>query len=665
MAEIPANPSSSSTDHDESDDDEITNHFRKRSWGWARDECFVCHHNSLRSVRKSIHTSLTSKGKNKVSAKTMHGLRKCSYPQCPVLFHDRCFLSFSEGDFLPDMHILDAFGEPCFDPINEGRKWICPQHECNACHQELLRTRSQLGSVISCVECIFAWHRSCVPVGSHHVNRFLDKCVLCPRHNDLEKTSKFNMPYCVVCDKKLSDGRIKCDSCIRSFCEECWRKDNKKKKIRSSHNNNEDRFVCGYCICVDHPRIGDYVLALAGRKLYPAKSLHADQIPSSLLKKKSEMIDKLEEPGYVLIKWIEGLEIPNYAVIPFRHLVPMPKSFACSFWKTLRKNANIYSAVEALYRKHEINFGQDRLLPIEIMKIKTPPYRKIESNINGKAASTKVDSADICFCTPENGLRCNEKCPNKASATECPKNCDELFQKSVLRRNEGEISFGKCVNNFLRNYQRQREEDMLEERITPNKGFGVFAKKYIPKGTDLAEYLGVVISKDNYLEKLKLRANHHNLEMSYFGIQLTPQYYLDGRNFGGMARTINHSCDPNCQVAAVTVDGIYRLKITSIKDIAQDEEVTFDYDSEVHEGLVGTKCHCASANCRGFIGKKVVSNLRSRCIDQSINGLKRAHANEEQDDEKENLLPNGRRSSKNSGQKGALIVLCKKRRKLE
>ena len=641
MLEITPNASSSGTDHEDSDNEEITNHFRKRNWDWTRDACFVCHQSGLRVLRNGANDS-SAKCKNK---KVSNALRKCSYPHCPVLFHGRCFLSFSEGDFLPNMHIFDSFGEPCFEPLKEGKKWICPQHECNACHQELLRTRSQLGTFISCVECIFAWHRSCVPVGSHHVNRFLDKCVLCPRHNDLEKTSTFNTPYCVVCDEKLAEGRVKCATCIRSFCETCWAKDCKKKRIKNFHDNHEDKFVCGFCICVDHPRIGDYVLALAGRKLYPAISLHADQIPSSLLKKKSEMIDRLEEPGYVLIKWIEGLEIPNYAVVSFRHLVPMPKSFKCSFWKSLKKCGKIYPTVGKLYEQQEVNFGLDRPLPSEVWGVKKPTYKKIESNINGKAALTKIDSADVCFCMPENGIRCNEKCPNRASATECPKNCDELFMKPFLRHNESNISPGKCSNNFLRNYQRQKEEELMEERITSRKGFGVFARKSIAKGVDLAEYLGVVMPKDDYLEKLKLRASHHNLEMSYFGIQLTPQYYLDGRNYGGMARTINHSCDPNCQVAAITVDGVCRLKITSIKDIAQSEEITFDYDSEVQEGLVGTKCRCGSAKCRGFIGKKVVGSLKNRAADQSHGAIKRGRENDEKIEEKENIVPTEDHSS--------------------
>ena len=57
------------------------------------------------------------------------------------------------------------------------------------------------GSLVTCHRCAFAWHKSCVLVGSHYVNRKLDKFVLCPRHAELEKKSKVHTQYCVGCEK--------------------------------------------------------------------------------------------------------------------------------------------------------------------------------------------------------------------------------------------------------------------------------------------------------------------------------------------------------------------------------------------------------------------------------------------------------------------------------
>lgn len=75
-------------------------------------------------------------------------------------------------------------------------------------------------------------------------------------------------------------------------------------------------------------------------------------------------------------------------------------------------------------------------------------------------------------------------------------NCDELFagaQRQISSRNSRtretakvrlfsaeKQQTGVCVNNFLRNHKRTDDDEWMEERRTTNKGFGVFAKKYIP-----------------------------------------------------------------------------------------------------------------------------------------------------------------------------------------
>lgn len=70
---------------------------------------------------------------------------------------------------------------------------------------------------------------------------------------------------------------------------------------------------------------------------------------------------------------------------------------------------------------------------------------------------------------------------------------------------------------------------------------------------DLTEYVGYVMTKEEYLEKLRFRCLFNNLETSYFGMQLTNDFYVDARNYGNVARSFNHSCEPNTKVVAVTV----------------------------------------------------------------------------------------------------------------
>ncbi len=46
---------------------------------------------------------------------------------------------------------------------------------------------------------------------------------------------------------------------------------------------------------------------------------------------------------------------------------------------------------------------------------------------------------------------------------------------------------------------------------------------------------------------------------------------------GGMARFINHSCDPNCYTKIIGVDGVRHIFIYSKRAIAPGEELSYDY----------------------------------------------------------------------------------------
>ena len=82
-----------------------------------------------------------------------------------------------------------------------------------------------------------------------------------------------------------------------------------------------------------------------------------------------------------------------------------------------------------------------------------------------------------------------------------------------------------------------------------------------------------------------------------------------------MAKNINHSCDPNCEV-----DGAgYKIYVTAIKDIGKNEELTYDYGFSYDEDYKQFPCKCRAKNCCGYIvrsesrwriNKKFRKNLR-------------------------------------------------------
>ncbi len=142
----------------------------------------------------------------------------------------------------------------------------------------------------------------------------------------------------------------------------------------------------------------------------------------------------------------------------------------------------------------------------------------------------------------------------------------------------------------------------LEVRPSSIEGRGAFAKKRIPKGTRLIEYLGERIThaeadrrygRDNCDDDVG-EAGHVYL------FTVSTRTIIDGEVNGNDARFINHSCDPNCE--AVVKKG--RVYIESIRTIEEGEELYYDYQLDIGEEVTEEDkqryaCLCGSPNCRG------------------------------------------------------------------
>ena len=134
-------------------------------------------------------------------------------------------------------------------------------------------------------------------------------------------------------------------------------------------------------------------------------------------------------------------------------------------------------------------------------------------------------------------------------------------------------------------------------------GKGVYAREPIPSDTRIIEYRGERITSDEADARYPDDAitTHHT-----FLFALEDGNVVDAAFGGGMAKWINHSCDPNCE--AVIEGG--RIYIESIRDIEAGEELAYDYNfilEERHTPAMKRRfpCICGAANCRGTIlGKK-------------------------------------------------------------
>lgn len=157
---------------------------------------------------------------------------------------------------------------------------------------------------------------------------------------------------------------------------------------------------------------------------------------------------------------------------------------------------------------------------------------------------------------------------------------------------------------------KRNKEPLYVVRSSPIHGRGVFANRYIRKGTRILEYKGERISNreaDKRYDDTKMKRHHT------FLFTLDKKTVIDGAMSagGGDASYINHSCDPNCE-AIITGKKIF---IHARRSIEPGVELAYDYqyertgknDAELEKFYF---CRCGADNCRGSIMKPAKPRAR-------------------------------------------------------
>jgi hypothetical protein len=121
---------------------------------------------------------------------------------------------------------------------------------------------------------------------------------------------------------------------------------------------------------------------------------------------------------------------------------------------------------------------------------------------------------------------------------------------------------------------------------------GLYASKNIKLGEKVIDYVGKLITKKETEENPKF-----NNGKAIYLFNLNNRYDLDGDFVYNVARLINHSCNPNCEVESKGL----KLWISSIRDIKKNEELSYDYGFSFDENYKEFPCKCGSNNCCGYI----------------------------------------------------------------
>ncbi|MFH4974247.1 hypothetical protein AB6A40_000956 [Gnathostoma spinigerum] len=168
---------------------------------------------------------------------------------------------------------------------------------------------------------------------------------------------------------------------------------------------------------------------------------------------------------------------------------------------------------------------------------------------------------------------------------------------------------GRCTNKRIMHREGVKHLEVFH--TTNGCGAGVRTMDDIAKGKFVCEYRGEVVSAETFRHRRETRYRHRK---NHYALGLCSGYLIDAYDKGNIARFINHSCDPNCQIQRWTVNGQYRVGIFALRSIRRGEELTYDYNWNASDFDGITPCKCRSKNCRLFLNKNVLMSNREMDI---------------------------------------------------
>ncbi|KAK4415408.1 Histone-lysine N-methyltransferase trr [Sesamum alatum] len=132
---------------------------------------------------------------------------------------------------------------------------------------------------------------------------------------------------------------------------------------------------------------------------------------------------------------------------------------------------------------------------------------------------------------------------------------------------------------------------------------GLYTSQFISRGAMVVEYVGEIVGlrvadrrESEYHSGKKLQ---HKSACYFFRID--KEHIIDATRKGGIARFVNHSCQPNCVAKVISVRNEKKVVFFAEREIYPGEEITYDYHFNHEDEGDRIPCYCKSKNCRRYL----------------------------------------------------------------
>ncbi|KAI5302004.1 histone methyltransferase set1 [Ascosphaera pollenicola] len=244
-------------------------------------------------------------------------------------------------------------------------------------------------------------------------------------------------------------------------------------------------------------------------------------------------------------------------------------------------------------RKKILESEKSKYLPHRIKVQKAREEREARAGADPAAAAAEAAAAKSAAAAaaakamPKSSSRSNRANNRRLAA-------DINAQKQALATTQAGDS------DVFRFNQLQMRKKSLRFARSAIHDWGLYAEERISANDMIIEYVGEKI-REKVADMRERQYLKSGIGSSYL-FRIDKDNIIDATKRGGIARFINHSCTPNCTAKIIPFDGRKRIVIYALRDIALDEELTYDYKFERELNSDDRiPCLCGTANCKGFL----------------------------------------------------------------
>ncbi|KAH7166246.1 histone H3 methyltransferase complex protein [Dactylonectria macrodidyma] len=236
--------------------------------------------------------------------------------------------------------------------------------------------------------------------------------------------------------------------------------------------------------------------------------------------------------------------------------------------------------------KKILNSEKSKYLPHHIKVKRAREEREERVKTSGK--DTVVTAAEVARIAAEKLIAKGNSRANRATN-----------RRYVADLNDQKKTLGQDSDVFKFNQLKKRKKPVKFARSAIHN-WGLYAMENIAKDDMIIEYVGEEV-RQQIAEIREKRYLKSGIGSSYL-FRIDDNTVVDATKKGGIARFINHSCMPNCTAKIIKVEGSKRIVIYALRDIAMNEELTYDYKFEREIGsLDRIPCLCGTTACKGYL----------------------------------------------------------------